>query len=219
MVKPANAELGDLARTARADRIVAIDFESSGHYPMRAEDVLAKPAGFRPPGSVVEVGCVAIERRGGRWERAGTFHSYVNPDTKITRMAYQIHGISYATVRYAPRFRGIIDGLRDFVGDALLAAHASTNERDYSNYEFARAGAIAWGEQAYGPERWICTQRAFKRRVAKGEKTKLDAACDHYGIDRAGRVKHGALLDADLTADVLIAMLEDRVPQPALQAA
>ena len=83
-------------------------------------------------------------------------------------------------------------------------AHAYKNERDFLDYEFARAKVIQWGESAYAEERYICTQVLFAQ-LFPGASKSLTSMCDRLVLDSSERDdRHGALLDADMTADALI---------------
>lgn len=202
MTKNVNA---DMARLDKASRFVAFDAESTGvGRPSRKEMLEAGP-GWRPKGVVLELGAVEYVKRDGAWEKGETFHSYVNPCAPISHWGYKIHGIGYHTIKNAPWFNRIGPKFLAFLGDALLVAQAYSNERDYIDFEMARAGMIAYGECAFAPDRWLCTQALYRRHFAKSP-SNLNAICDAFGIDRTTRVKHGALLDAELTAEVLLAM-------------
>jgi DNA polymerase-3 subunit epsilon len=94
--------------------------------------------------------------------------------------------------------------VKDFVGDSPIVAHAYKNERDFLDYEFARAKVIVWGESAYAEERYICTQVLFGQ-LFPGSSKSLTSMCDRLVLDSSERDdRHGALLDDDMTADALI---------------
>jgi len=94
--------------------------------------------------------------------------------------------------------------VRDFIGDSPIVAHAYKNERDFLDYEFARAKVIEWGDSAYGEERYICTQILYEQTFP-GATRSLTAMCDRLALDASERNdRHGALLDAEMTADALI---------------
>ena len=109
-----------------------------------------------------------------------------------------------ADLKAAPRFPAILPTVRDFIGDSPIVAHAYENERDFLNYEFARAKVIEWGDSAYGEERYICTQILYDQ-IFPGATKSLTSMCDRLALDASERDdRHGALLDADMTADALI---------------
>jgi DNA polymerase III subunit epsilon len=109
-------------------------------------------------------------------------------------------------LKAAPRFAAILPTVRDFIGDSPIVAHAYENERDFLDYEFARAKVIEWGDSAYGEERYICTQILYEQ-IFPGATKSLTSMCDRLALDASERDdRHGALLDADMTADALIVL-------------
>jgi DNA polymerase-3 subunit epsilon len=143
-------------------------------------------------------------RDGTGWRKGETWCSLVNPDGPIDPAAIKIHKIRPADLKAAPRFPAILPTVRDFIGDSPIVAHAYENERDFLDYEFARAKVIEWGDSAYGEERYICTQILYEQ-IFPGATKSLTAMCDRLALDGSGRDdRHGALLDADMTADALI---------------
>ena len=101
-------------------------------------------------------------REGEGWRKGETWSSRVNPDGQIDPEAIKIHEIRPADLKNAPRFPTIVPKVKDFVGDSPIVAHPYKNERDFLDYEFARAKVIQWGESAYTEERYICTQALFR---------------------------------------------------------
>ena len=143
-------------------------------------------------------------REGEGWRKGETWSSRVNPDGPIDPEAIKIHKIRRADLKKAPRFPTILPKLKDFVGESPIVAHAFKNERDFLDYEFARAKAIEWGESAYPEERYICTQVLFAQ-LFPGSSKSLTSMCDRLVLDSSERDdRHGALLDADMTADALV---------------
>ena len=121
-----------------------------------------------------------------------------------------MHGIKPNDLKNAPRFAQLLERVRGFIGDSPIVAHAYRNERGFLDYEYARAKVIAWGESAYPNERYICTQLLYAQ-LYPGAAKSLTAMCDRLVLDSSERdAKHGALLDADMTADALI-MLEQEL--------
>ena len=186
-------------------RAVAMDFESTGKRVPTVEQMAKAPKGFKPPGAIIEIGCVELLRTSEQgWRKGETWETFVNPDGPIEPKSIPIHGITLAKVKNAPRFKDVVERLRAFVGDSPIVAHAYKNERDYLDYEFARIGLIPWGGSAYAQNRYVCTQQIYSG-LFPGAPKNLDALCDRLWIDRSDRfAKHGALLDADLTADAII---------------
>jgi len=188
----------------RFDRLVAFDAETTGKRTPDADFIRRQPFAWKPPGIIIEVGFVEMLRDGTGWRKGETWCSLVNPDGPIDPAAIKIHKIRPADLKAAPRFSAILPTVRDFIGDSPIVAHASENERDFLNYEFARAKVIEWGDSAYGEERYICTQILYEQ-IFPGATKSLTSMCDRLALDASERDdRHGALLDADMTADALI---------------
>ena len=188
----------------RFDRLVAFDAETTGKRTPDADFIRRQPFAWKPPGIIIEVGFVEMLRDGTGWRKGETWCSLVNPDGPIDPAAIKIHKIRPADLKAAPRFPAILPTVRDFIGDLPIVAHAYENERDFLDYEFARAKVIEWGDSAYGEERYICTQILYEQTFPGATKS-LTAMCDRLALDASERDdRHGALLDADMTADALI---------------
>src|SRR5271166_6128962 len=143
------------------DRLVAFDAETTGKRTPDAQFIRKQPFAWRAPGIIIEVGFVEMLREGEGWRKGETWRSRVNPDGPIDPEAIKIHRIRPADLKNAPRFPTILPKVKDFVGESPIVAHAYKNERDFLDYEFARANVIQWGESAYAEERYICTQVLF----------------------------------------------------------
>jgi DNA polymerase III subunit epsilon len=188
----------------RFDRLVAFDAETTGKHAPSPEFIRKQPFAWKPPGVVIELGFVEILRDGESWKQGETWRTLVNPDGPIDPQAIKIHGIRPSDLNGAPRFPMILSKLRDFISAAPIVAHAYKNEREFLNYEFARAKAVSWGESAYDEERYICTQRLFAQ-LYPGAGKSLTSMCDRLALDSSSRdERHGALLDAEMTADALV---------------
>ena len=99
--------------------------------------------------------------------------------------------------------------MRGFIGESAIVAHAYRNERGFLDYEYSRAKVIAWGESAYAGDQYICTQLLYAQ-LYPGAPKSLTAMCDRLALDTSGRdAKHGALLDADMTADALLLLEQE----------
>ncbi len=195
---------------AKYDRLVAFDAETTGKRTPTADFIKKQPFAWKPPGVVIEVGFVEMLRDGDGWRKERTLRTLVNPDAPIDPAAIAIHKIKPADLKSAPRFPAILEELKAFIGEAPIVAHAYKNERDFLNYEFARAKTIKWGEAAYEEARYICTQKLYGQ-LYPGAGLSLTAMCDRLALDASERdERHGALLDADMTADALI-LLEQQL--------
>lgn len=150
---------------------------------------------------LVEIGCIElIDRR----ESGRTFHAYFHPERDMPAEAEAVHGLSVQFLSDKPLFAARVDELLDFLGDAPLVAHNAAFDFGFVNAELARAGRAA-----LDMTRMCCTVQ-MARKLHPGAKHSLDALCTRYGIDRSHRVKHGALLDAELLAHLYIEMTGGR---------
>ncbi len=189
-----------------AARIISIDVETTGH-PVRTEaEILKLPKGLRLPGTIIQIGCVELLREGDGWRSGETWQTLVNPDGPVHPAAMKVHGIHPNALRKAPRFAEILPTFEGFIGEAVLLAHSARNEIDYLNYEMRRAKLAAWDAEPYHEGRFLDTQ-LIARTVFPGAPGSLDVLCDRLWIDRSDRFEHhGALLDAELTAEAFIKM-------------
>ena len=159
--------------------------------------------GFDPRSGdrLVEIGCVElVDRR----ETGVTFHAYFNPERDMPAAAEAVHGLSIQFLSDKPLFATRVDELMEFLGDAPLVAHNAAFDFGFVNAELARAG-----RPALDMTRMCCTVQ-MARKLHPGAKHSLDALCTRYGIDRSHRIKHGALLDAELLAHLYIEMTGGR---------
>jgi DNA polymerase III subunit epsilon len=150
---------------------------------------------------MVEIGCIEMV---GRVETGRTFHAYFNPDRDMPVEAERVHGLSAAFLATKPRFSELAGDLLAFLGDAPLVAHNAGFDFGFLNNELELAG-----HAPVSLDRMVDTV-AIARRKHPGAKLSLDALCTRYGIDRSHRVKHGALLDAELLAQVYVELTGGR---------
>lgn len=150
---------------------------------------------------LVEIGCVELM---GRIPTGETFHAYYNPQRDMPAAAEEVHGLSAAFLADKPLFADGADALLEFLGDAPLVAHNAGFDFGFLNNELALCGRTP-----IALERMVDTV-AIARKKHPGAKASLDALCTRYGIDRSHRVKHGALLDAELLAQVYLELLGGR---------
>ena len=150
---------------------------------------------------MVEIGCIEMVNRvpTGR-----TFHAYFNPDRPMPLAAEQVHGLSDAFLADKKRFHEHVSELIDFIEDSPLVAHNAQFDFGFLNYELG-----VCGHPQVGLDRMIDTL-VLARRRHPGAKHSLDALCMRYGIDRSHRVRHGALLDAELLAQVYVELTGGR---------
>lgn len=159
--------------------------------------------GFDPKGGdrLVEIGCIELENR---VPTGAVFHRYFDPERDMPAEAEAVHGLSIAFLTGKPKFAEHAAELLEFLGDAPLIAHNAAFDFGFLNAELAACGL--------GPvslDRMIDTI-AIARRKHPGAKLSLDALCSRYGIDRSHRTRHGALLDAELLAQLYVELLGGR---------
>lgn len=150
---------------------------------------------------LVEIGCIELVNRVPTGE---TFHAYYNPQRAMPSAAEAIHGLSDIFLSDKPLFVHSADALLDFLGDAPLVAHNAKFDFGFLNHELK---LIA--RDPISLDRMIDTI-AIARTLHPGAKHSLDALCSRYGIDRSHRIKHGALLDAELLAQLYIELTGGR---------
>ena len=150
---------------------------------------------------MVEIGCVEMVNR---VPSGATFHAYFNPERDMPAAAEAVHGLSISFLETKPLFGEQVDDLLEFLGDAPLVAHNAGFDFGFLNNELALIG-----REPIDRERMVDTV-AIARKRHPGAKVSLDALCTRYGIDRSHRVKHGALLDAELLAQVYVELTGGR---------
>lgn len=159
--------------------------------------------GLDPAGGdrMVEIGCVEIVNRVAT---GATFHAYFNPQRDMPAGAEAVHGLSSQFLADKPLFRDQAAELLEFLGDAPLVAHNAGFD-----FGFLNAELTGCGREAVSLTRMVDTVQ-IARRKHPGAKLSLDALCSRYGIDRSHRVLHGALLDAELLAQVYVELTGGR---------
>lgn len=150
---------------------------------------------------VVEIGCVELINTvpTGRF-----FHTYINPKRPMSEGAFRVHGLSDAFLSDKPVFADVVEGFCDFIGDSPLVAHNISFDAMFINAEFKRLDI-----EPLSPNRLIDTL-ILARRKHPGAANNLDALCARYNIDNSKRTKHGALLDAEILAEVYIELCGGR---------
>jgi DNA polymerase III subunit epsilon len=159
--------------------------------------------GLNPAGGdrMVEIGCVEIFNR---VETGRHFHAYFNPDRDMPFEAEMVHGLTNLFLSDKPRFAERAEELLEFIEDSPLVAHNAGFDFGFLNRELERCGRAA-----VGMHRMVDTLTLARTRHP-GAKHSLDALCIRFGIDRSHRVKHGALLDAQLLAQVYVELTGGR---------
>jgi DNA polymerase-3 subunit epsilon len=150
---------------------------------------------------MVEIGCVEMVNR---MPTGRTFHAYFNPERAMPAEAEAVHGLSDTFLADKPRFAERVADLLEFLGDCPLVAHNASFDFGFLDHELSICGHPA-----------VCRTRmvdtvALARVRHPGAKLSLDALCSRYGVDRSHRTKHGALLDAELLAQVYVELCGGR---------
>ena len=148
---------------------------------------------------VIEIGCVELLSRNltGRH-----FHVYINPERTIDAEAVAIHGITEEFLADKPKFRDVADEFTAFVRDAELVIHNANFDVGFLNHELSLLGMPKLASFCAG----VTDTLKMAKEQNPGKKASLDALCDRHQIDNASRTLHGALLDAELLAEVYLAM-------------
>ena len=156
---------------------------------------------FRDGDRMVEIGCVELFNR---VETGRHYHAYFNPERDMPEEAARIHGLRNDFLRAKPPFAAGVHALIEFIADAPLVAHNATFDFGFLNGELQRCG-----RPAVCMTRMVDTLPIAQKRHP-GAKHNLDALCTRFGIDRSHRVNHGALLDAQLLAQVYVELMGGR---------
>jgi DNA polymerase-3 subunit epsilon len=150
---------------------------------------------------LVEIGCIELVNRIPSGQH---FHRYINPERGIPEEAFAVHGLSVDFLKDKPRFPEICEELIEFIGDAPLVAHNASFDLDFLNAELERCKQLLLTR-----DRLVDTLMLARRRHPGGS-NRLDDLCARYGIDNSRRTKHGALLDAELLAEVYVELIGGR---------
>ncbi len=173
-------------------REIVFDTETTGLDPFQGD-------------RLVEIGCIELVNR---FPTGKTFHCYFNPERDMPEQAFNVHGLSIDFLKDKPLFAAKVDELIAFLGDeAALVAHNAMFDLGFLNAELERAGRGAVGRDR------IVDTLLLARRKHPGGANRLDDLCVRYSIDNSRRTKHGALLDAELLAEVYIELIGARQAQ------
>lgn len=166
-------------------RQIVLDTETTGLEPQQ---------GHR----IIEIGCVEVIDRKltGRH-----FHQYINPEREVEEGAIEVHGITNEFLADKPVFKAIAEEFWEFIRGAELVIHNAPFDVGFINHEF---GMLA--RKPLATECGVLDTLALARQKHPGQKNSLDALCKRYGVDNSQRDLHGALLDAEILADVYLLM-------------
>ncbi|ACT50693.1 DNA polymerase III subunit epsilon [Methylovorus glucosotrophus] len=167
-------------------RQIFLDTETTGLYPAQ---------GHR----IIEIAAVEVINRRITSQH---YHVYLNPDREIDAGAQEVHGITLEFLQDKPRFADVVGEFLDFVQDSELIIHNAPFDVGFLNAELGRIEKPGIESVASG----IIDTLKMAKEMRPGQRNNLDALCRHFGIDNSKRTLHGALLDAELLADVYLAM-------------
>ncbi len=161
--------------------------------------------GFRPAEGhrIVEIGCVELLNH---VPTGTTFQRYINPERDMPDGAFQVHGLSAEFLAGHPVFAEIVADFQDFIGDDRLVIHNAEFDMGFLNAELKTLGL-----PPLPPARAIDTVQIARKKFP-GAQASLDALCRRFGIDSSARTRHGALLDAELLAEVYLELVGGRQP-------
>ncbi len=148
---------------------------------------------------LIEIGCLEMVNRrftGNNW------HRYINPERRIEEGAKAVHGISEEFLSDKPKFADLAEEFLEYVRGAELVIHNAAFDMEFLDAEFGRIGKSRLADH----EVTVCDTLKMARELHPGKRNSLDALCDRYQIDNTHRTLHGALLDAELLAEVYLAM-------------
>src|SRR6202161_2963714 len=169
-------------------REIIFDTETTGLDPLQGD-------------RLVEIGCIELVNR---FATGKTFHCYFNPERDMPEADLPVHGLTIELLKDKPLFAHKVEELVAFLGDAPLVAHNAMFDLGFLNAELERTGRAAVAR-----ERMIDTL-VIARRKHPGGSNRLDDLCVRYAIDNSRRTKHGALLDAELLAEVYVELIGAR---------
>jgi len=178
-------------------REIVLDTETTGLEPYQGD-------------RLDEVGCIELFNR---IPTGQTFQRYLNPERDVPPGAFEVHGLSTEFLKDKPRFIEIADEFLTFIDGAALVIHNAAFDIGFINAELERAG-----KPLLARDRIVDTLLLARRKHPAGP-NRLDDLCTRYGIDSSRRTKHGALLDAEILAEVYIELIGARQAQLVLQEA
>lgn len=177
--------------TSTNNRIIVLDTETTG---------MNKDGPHYEGHRIIEIGAVEIinRRLTGRH-----YHVYIKPDREVDPEAVQVHGITDEFLADKPSFEQIYQEFIEFIDGAEFVAHNAPFDVGFINYEFSKLSVDVGKTEDYCK---ITDTLAMAKRIFPGKRNNLDVLCERYGIDNSHRTLHGALLDAEILADVYLFM-------------
>ena len=167
-------------------RQIVLDTETTGLNPRTGD-------------RVIEIGCVELFNR---TLTGNNYHRYINPERESDEGALAVHGLTTEFLSDKPKFHEIAEELRAYIQGAEVIIHNAPFDLGFLNHEFSRLGLPSFVSHCSG----VIDTLVNAKEMHPGKRNSLDALCDRYGVSNAHRKLHGALLDAELLADVYLSM-------------
>jgi DNA polymerase-3 subunit epsilon len=167
-------------------RQIVLDTETTGLNPRTGD-------------RVIEVGCVELNNR---MLTGNNFHRYINPERDSEEGALAVHGLTTEFLSDKPKFAEIAAELREYINGAEVIIHNAPFDLGFLNHEFKLLGLPTFSEHCSS----VIDTLIHAKELHPGKRNSLDALCDRYGVSNSHRKLHGALLDAELLADVYLSM-------------
>lgn len=171
-------------------REIVLDTETTGLYPKEGH-------------KLVEIGCVELHNY---LPTGKIYHTYINPERDMPKEAFEVHGLSSDFLSKKPIFKLVAKEFLDFIDDSTLVIHNATFDLKFINYELNNLGYNSVSNTK------VVDTLKMARKKFPGSPASLDALCRRFQIDRSDRIKHGALIDADLLAKVYLELIGGKQP-------
>ena len=171
-------------------REIVLDTETTGFEPAE---------GHR----IVEIGAIELENH---LPTGRVYHQYLDPQRPMPPEAFEVHGLGDEFLRGKPVFRDVAQAFLDFIGEAKMVIHNASFDMKFLNAELRAAGKAAL------PDARAVDTLLIARQKYPGAPASLDALCRRFGVDNSNRIKHGALLDCELLAEVYLELIGGRQP-------
>ena len=168
-----------------SEREIALDTETTGLSPLK---------GHR----VIEIGCVEMVNR---IPTGKTYHAYINPQRDVPQEAFNVHGLSTEFLQDKPLFADIVGDFLAFIGKDTLVIHNADFDMQFLNAE------LTHHKRKEIPESQAFCTLKYARKTFPGSPASLDALCKRFNVDNSARTKHGALLDAELLAEMYLELM------------
>ncbi len=169
-----------------AMRQIVLDTETTGLNPRTGD-------------RVIEIGCVELNNR---MLTGNNFHRYINPERDSEEGALAVHGLTTEFLSDKPKFAEIVEELQAYIAGAEVIIHNAPFDLGFLNAEFKRLNLPSFNDHING----VIDTLVQAKEMHPGKRNSLDALCDRYGVSNSHRKLHGALLDAELLADVYLSM-------------